>query len=250
VAVATLDATSGKIQTLRLHWDQGTVLRQIGVLPDSLFCRANSSETVLPVLGPKVVDRVLSSAAAASASNGSTPAAATAAPSSTSAGAGAPLNGVRPSSRVLQRPGGNTHDIFGTESAAAATAQRPSSRVLARPGGPVSDVFAPSPASTPAASPAVPSAELSSALPSGTAAAVGDAAEVESVASNESMVTSASGRRVPRGGAASAMASSIVFGDDGGSAAGDRPSAGRGSLGGIRDPNATSGSATQRPSSR
>jgi hypothetical protein len=34
------------------------VLRQIGVLPNSLYCKANASETTLPVMGPRVVDRL------------------------------------------------------------------------------------------------------------------------------------------------------------------------------------------------
>ncbi|KAJ3384398.1 hypothetical protein HDU84_003007 [Entophlyctis sp. JEL0112] len=51
-------ASDETIQTLRMYWDQASVLRQIGVLPNSLYCKANSSETVLPVLGPRIVDRL------------------------------------------------------------------------------------------------------------------------------------------------------------------------------------------------
>ncbi|KAJ3029095.1 hypothetical protein HDV00_009788 [Rhizophlyctis rosea] len=39
----------GKITSKRVYWDQASVLKQIGVLPVSLFCKANNSETVLPV---------------------------------------------------------------------------------------------------------------------------------------------------------------------------------------------------------
>ncbi|TPX55077.1 hypothetical protein PhCBS80983_g05615 [Powellomyces hirtus] len=49
----------GKIKAKRVYWDQGTVMKQIGLLPASLFCKANGSETVPPVLGPRVVDRLV-----------------------------------------------------------------------------------------------------------------------------------------------------------------------------------------------
>ncbi|KAJ1555234.1 hypothetical protein HK405_002924, partial [Cladochytrium tenue] len=178
VSIASLDASGQQVQSLHLHWDQGTVLRQIGLLPPSLYCKANSSECVLPVQGPRVVDALLASAekqdqqqklaesglrvvppaaeAAAStlkqadthresmadviagvapgpASNaaGGTRAAAAAVAARSGASqisailsAGGATVGsepaLRPSSRVLQRPGGRTHDIFGTEAAAAA----------------------------------------------------------------------------------------------------------------------------------
>ncbi|KAJ3104182.1 hypothetical protein HDU97_009437 [Phlyctochytrium planicorne] len=124
----------GKIQSLRLHWDQATVLRQITVLPNSLFCKSNSSETVLPVLGPRIVDRLkFATGLSGGEENGlnvntsadpeveSQP---TSAPTSARgrssgmtdilAGKAAP-DAVRPSSRVLQRPGGQISDIFSTE---------------------------------------------------------------------------------------------------------------------------------------
>ncbi|TPX60771.1 hypothetical protein SpCBS45565_g07428 [Spizellomyces sp. 'palustris'] len=47
-----------KITAKRVYWDQGSVMRQIGLLPPSVFCKANGSETTLPVLGPKIVDRL------------------------------------------------------------------------------------------------------------------------------------------------------------------------------------------------
>lgn len=50
--------SDGKIKALRVYWDQGSVMKQIGLLPASLFCKANGSETVPPVLGPKIVDRL------------------------------------------------------------------------------------------------------------------------------------------------------------------------------------------------
>ncbi|KAI8820869.1 uncharacterized protein EV422DRAFT_66664 [Fimicolochytrium jonesii] len=48
-----------KIQTKRVYWDQGSVMKQIGLLPNSVYCKANTTETTLPVLGPKIVDRLL-----------------------------------------------------------------------------------------------------------------------------------------------------------------------------------------------
>ncbi|KAJ3021074.1 hypothetical protein HKX48_009247 [Thoreauomyces humboldtii] len=50
---------SGQISAKRVHWDQGTVMKQIGLLPASLFCKSNNSETIPPVLGPRIVDRLL-----------------------------------------------------------------------------------------------------------------------------------------------------------------------------------------------
>ena len=44
----------GKIAAKRVYWDQASVLRQIGVLPKSLYCKANASEVVLPVLDHKI----------------------------------------------------------------------------------------------------------------------------------------------------------------------------------------------------
>ena len=44
----------GKIVNKRVYWDQASVLRQIGVLPKSLYCRSNSSEVVLPIVGSEV----------------------------------------------------------------------------------------------------------------------------------------------------------------------------------------------------
>ncbi|KAI8610824.1 hypothetical protein BC830DRAFT_710271 [Chytriomyces sp. MP71] len=43
---------------MHMYWDQATVLRQIGVLPNSLYCKSNSSEVTLPVLGPRITDRL------------------------------------------------------------------------------------------------------------------------------------------------------------------------------------------------
>ncbi|KAI9205782.1 uncharacterized protein BJ171DRAFT_52057 [Polychytrium aggregatum] len=51
--------SEGLIESKRVYWDQASVLRQISILPDSLFCRANSSETKLPILGVQIQDRVL-----------------------------------------------------------------------------------------------------------------------------------------------------------------------------------------------
>ena len=43
-----------KIISKRVYWDQASVLRQIGVLPKSLYCRSNSSEVVLPIVGAEI----------------------------------------------------------------------------------------------------------------------------------------------------------------------------------------------------
>ncbi|KAJ3333235.1 hypothetical protein HDU91_002964, partial [Kappamyces sp. JEL0680] len=54
VSIVSLDA-QGKITSKNVYWDQASVLKQIGVLPKSLYCRANSSEVTLPVAGAEVV---------------------------------------------------------------------------------------------------------------------------------------------------------------------------------------------------
>ncbi|KAJ3416442.1 hypothetical protein HDV05_001600 [Chytridiales sp. JEL 0842] len=49
---------SAKIVSIRYYWDQATVLKQMGLLPTSLFCKANGTETVLPVVGVRIADRL------------------------------------------------------------------------------------------------------------------------------------------------------------------------------------------------
>ncbi|KAJ3226771.1 hypothetical protein HK099_004189 [Clydaea vesicula] len=48
-----------KIISQHVYWDQASVLKQIGLLPNSLFCKANNSETVLPICGIKIADPLL-----------------------------------------------------------------------------------------------------------------------------------------------------------------------------------------------
>lgn len=47
--------SAGMIKAKRVYWDQASVLRQIGVLPRSLYCRSNSSEVVLPIQDASIV---------------------------------------------------------------------------------------------------------------------------------------------------------------------------------------------------
>ncbi|KAI8851010.1 hypothetical protein BC829DRAFT_387766 [Chytridium lagenaria] len=111
------------IQDVHIHWDQATVLRQI---------MANSSEVTLPVLGPRIVDPLtqmepLSVERLSLAEEPMDEAAqhrrmiehskrgSMASIISQSKG---DAGYERPSSRVLQRPGGKTNDIFNTESTA------------------------------------------------------------------------------------------------------------------------------------
>jgi hypothetical protein len=55
VSVSTFNENS-QIISKRVYWDQGSVLRQAGVLPNSLYCRSNSSEVVLPIMGSNIVN--------------------------------------------------------------------------------------------------------------------------------------------------------------------------------------------------
>ncbi|KAI9032371.1 major facilitator superfamily domain-containing protein [Hyaloraphidium curvatum] len=57
VAFGTDGQTGRKVVTsVRVFFDLGSVMRQIGLLPQSLYCKANSSETTLPVVGVRVAD--------------------------------------------------------------------------------------------------------------------------------------------------------------------------------------------------
>ncbi|KAJ3254859.1 hypothetical protein HK104_007185 [Borealophlyctis nickersoniae] len=44
----------GRITSKRIYWEQASVLKQISALPASVFCKANNSETTLPVLGNQI----------------------------------------------------------------------------------------------------------------------------------------------------------------------------------------------------
>ncbi|KAJ3340242.1 hypothetical protein HDU93_007204 [Gonapodya sp. JEL0774] len=47
-----------RINSITVYWDQATVLRQMRVLPETMFCKANNSEMILPVQGVQQADRV------------------------------------------------------------------------------------------------------------------------------------------------------------------------------------------------
>ncbi|KAH6568448.1 hypothetical protein BASA50_003913 [Batrachochytrium salamandrivorans] len=57
VTILTFDE-NGKIASKRVYWDQASVLRQVGVLPRSLYCKANSSEVQLPILDGSIVNQL------------------------------------------------------------------------------------------------------------------------------------------------------------------------------------------------
>lgn len=52
---------NGMISSIRYYWDQASILRQIGILPNSLFCKPNKCETVLPIVGIKIADPIMDS---------------------------------------------------------------------------------------------------------------------------------------------------------------------------------------------
>jgi hypothetical protein len=104
----------GKIVNKRVHWDQATVLRQIGVLPNSLYCRSNSSEVVLPISGAEIATSIESNQTVSLVQDNEM--------SKPNFGRmeshdlfNLNQETFRPSSRVLSRPGGETHDIFSVE---------------------------------------------------------------------------------------------------------------------------------------
>ncbi|KAI8898135.1 hypothetical protein BC833DRAFT_590898 [Globomyces pollinis-pini] len=47
------------ISSKKLYWDQASVLRQVAVLPRSLYCKANASEVVLPISGANIGETLL-----------------------------------------------------------------------------------------------------------------------------------------------------------------------------------------------
>ncbi|KAJ3067609.1 hypothetical protein HDU98_009186 [Podochytrium sp. JEL0797] len=153
VSVIHFDASNAKIQTLHMYWDQASVLRQIGVLPNSLYCKGNASEVVLPVQGPRIVDRlkepyrnlvvaveeleqveekmervavdeaipavtaaaqITTSATRDTSFNQEAPLP-TQRGVATSAPTAEPVTGARASSRVIHRPGGPSSNIFNTD---------------------------------------------------------------------------------------------------------------------------------------
>ncbi|KAI9351579.1 hypothetical protein DFJ73DRAFT_776517 [Zopfochytrium polystomum] len=292
--------------SLHMHWDQGTVLRQIGALPNSVFCKANKSETVLPVLGPKVVDRLKEEQAALLLAK---PIASVPPPPMRSEQENAPREpGNSPKILVPNRPGGPTHDIFGTEGqhagpepvktgkAILAHSQQPHTNPI------VSDEPPPKVrTSVPvdprryeqhinvvggengvgAAAAAADAVERPSTAgrrdpnwsvvaAAGSDASVGtrhgkkmvsgmrtnmesgedlNGAETDSAASEDPVGTSLTGRRM-KSYASSAMASSLVLGDDGGHNIEEELKAPRSGLGGRRDHNAPSKATVERPSSK
>ncbi|KAJ3312643.1 hypothetical protein HDV04_002785 [Boothiomyces sp. JEL0838] len=141
--VSIMALEGNKVSQYRVYWDQASVLSQISVLPRSLYCKANGSEVTLPIVNSvQQLALVLKDQVQQEAENES--------PEKVDSNPrlnpqrNAPSqdflqhdNSFRPSSRVIERPGGKTSNIFGTEE----DAFRPSSRVLSRPGGKTNDIF-------------------------------------------------------------------------------------------------------------
>lgn len=140
----------GKIISKRVYWDQASVLRQIGILPKSLYCRSNTSEVILPIVGSEVAARFYAGGAEEHLSEKMDQVEV----SSDSGAENKRLNpkrnesdnifsdepvSFRPSSRVLSRPGGKSSDIFGLSAPeSTVTAQKAH---LPAPGGPALNLF-------------------------------------------------------------------------------------------------------------
>ena len=62
----TLNA-HGAVTHKRVYWDQGSVLKQIGLFPETMYCKANSSEVRLPLLNGRIADTVRATAGEARA---------------------------------------------------------------------------------------------------------------------------------------------------------------------------------------
>jgi hypothetical protein len=96
------------------------VLKQISLLPTSLFCKANSNETTLPVVGSKIADLLRQdSVENVVEKNTAEKPAVEKTPENVRRRGNIDFDPiptpdlVRPSTRVFHKPGGPTHDIFG-----------------------------------------------------------------------------------------------------------------------------------------
>ncbi|KAJ3112004.1 hypothetical protein HK100_002484 [Physocladia obscura] len=162
VSVVHFSADS-KIQTMHWYWDQASVLRQIGVLPNSLYCKANSSETVLPVQGPRIVDRLkepYNFLAPVDNSQSNYEENIATAPAAESAGAankrynqssdifGEPASAKQNQQQVRPTSAASVSSILGGSSSNGADVSRPSSRAIQRPGGTASNIFSNDPGPT------------------------------------------------------------------------------------------------------
>lgn len=47
---------AGSLMSKRFYWDQGSVLKQLGLIPTSTYCKANKSEVKLPVLDARIIN--------------------------------------------------------------------------------------------------------------------------------------------------------------------------------------------------
>jgi len=58
VTIATFDV-DGMITSKKLLWDQGSLLKQIAVLPKTIYCKDNSQEVFLPIVGHEIAYKSL-----------------------------------------------------------------------------------------------------------------------------------------------------------------------------------------------
>lgn len=128
VTITTWDS-DGKITSKKVYWDQASVLRQISVLPRSLYCKANSSEVILPVAGVEMAYKVSELIATTPASF----------VESFQTLKVAEDSEVAPENKRVNPNRGAESDIFNVDQ--EPEKYRPSSRVLAQPGGKTSDIF-------------------------------------------------------------------------------------------------------------
>ncbi|KAI8801599.1 hypothetical protein BJ742DRAFT_744402 [Cladochytrium replicatum] len=153
---------NGKIASIRKYWDQASVLRQLGILPISMFCKANSSETTLPIHGPRIVDKLQSAVSNVVAIElpeepASRPASTTAAGSrnDSSRRRHQPVTGILPqgSDDIPVRPNASrqhknassilaSDGAMGSDDAGSSPGRvRPSTRVAQVPGGRTNNIF-------------------------------------------------------------------------------------------------------------
>lgn len=53
--ISQLD-NAGSLMSKRFYWDQGSVLKQLGLIPCSTYCKANKSEVKLPVVDARIIN--------------------------------------------------------------------------------------------------------------------------------------------------------------------------------------------------
>ena len=124
----------GELLSKRLYWDQASVLKQLGILPSTMHCRANHSEVSLPVLDARIAKPLQVAADSVPAQPKTNPSMAAGLTShqanleytprsrrvqssamSEIMSENGSVEEIKPSTRIHYQPGGKSSDIFSNE---------------------------------------------------------------------------------------------------------------------------------------